>query len=267
MKKLRRLAHLLPCVCVGFVGFWLLGDVQVSEARRRHRRERKADECKPPPTIAQQDQDKAMRFYDSAVIYWESKDWDHARSDFQNAYNITKLPDFLINLALVSERQRKFNDSIGFFESYIDNCPNAADLDKVKQKIDELKIAIAIQAGEKPAGEVKGSLPPIPAIALMAGGGAFLLTGIGLGSGALAQSKQVSAPENRGQAWNSELQGVESSGQKLATSSYVLSAIGGAALAAGVVWTGVYYARGNTGLSLALVPQNNGLGALVLGRF
>ncbi|MBP6608936.1 MAG: hypothetical protein KA258_05075, partial [Deltaproteobacteria bacterium] len=77
-----------------------------------------------------------MRFYDSGVIYWESKEWDRARSDFQNAYNLTKLPDFLLNLALVSEKQRKFNDSIGYLEAYIDNCPKAADLDKARQKVD-----------------------------------------------------------------------------------------------------------------------------------
>ena len=82
----------------------------------------------------------------------------------------TKLPDLLINLALVSEKQGKLNDSIGYLEAYIENCPNAPDLDKARQKIDELKIAIAIEAGKNPTRTVKTSLPPTPAIALMATG-------------------------------------------------------------------------------------------------
>jgi len=245
----------------------LLGGEGVAEARRHKRRERRADECKTPPIVSSTDQEKAMRFYDSAVIYWESKEWDRARSDFQNAYNLTKLPDFLINLALVSEKQRKFNDSIGYLEAYIDNCQNAPDLDKARQKIDELRIAQAIEGGNNPPSTVKASLPPWPALALMGTGAGLLIMGIGFGGGAIAKSHLITNPDNRAKWWTTELQDSEASGQRMATAAYALDAIGAATLAAGVIWTGIYYAQGNTGLSLALAPRPGGAGAFVLGRF
>lgn len=265
MSRFRGIPGWARALGIGLFGLLLLGDVGNADARRRSRRERRADECKAPPVVPPQDQEKAMRFYDSALIYWESKEWDRARSDFQNAYNITKLPDFLINLALVSEKQRKFNDSIGYLEAYIDNCPNAPDLEKARQKVDELKIAIALDAGNTRT--VKASLPPTPAIALMATGAGLVIMGIGLGSAALVNAHQVSSPDNRTKWWTQDLQALETSGQRMATAAYALDAVGVAALTAGVIWTGVFYAQGNTGLSLALVPKSGGMGGFVLGRF
>ena len=51
------------------------------------------------------------------------------------------------------------------------------------------------------------------------------------------------------------------------TAAFTLDAIGVAALTAGVIWTGVYYAQGNTGLSLALAPRSGGASAVIIGRF
>ena len=224
MASVRYPTHWVCRLGLVLLGLALLLETGSAEARRK-RRQRRVDECAAPPTITQPEQDKAMRFYDSAVIYWESKDWDRARSDFQNAYNITRLPDFLINLALVAEKQRKFNDAVRFLDDYIEACPRASDLDKVEQKKAEMKISQAIEAGERPAGTVKGSLPPIPAIALMATGAALLITGVGLGSAALATSQQVGSPENRGTPWSAALQAKEVAGQRMATTSYVFDSI------------------------------------------
>lgn len=252
---------------IGMASLVFVGDAGDVEARRKSSRVRRADECKAPPVVSPQEQDKALGHYDSALTHWESKEWDRARSDFQNAYNITKLPDLLINLALVSKKQGKLNDSIGYLEAYIENCPNAPDLDKARQKIDELKIAIAIEAGKNPTRTVKASLPPTPAIALMATGAGLLIMGIGLGSAALVNSHEVSSPDNRTKWWTQDLQALETAGQRMATAAYTFDAIGVAALTAGVIWTGVFYAQGNTGLSLAIGPKSGGLGAVVLGRF
>lgn len=267
MARMRALPTWVGLLGIGVAGLLLMGDAGNAEARRHKRRERRTDECKAPPVVSPADQEKAMRFYDSAVIYWESKEWNRARSDFQNAYNISKLPDFLINLALVSEKQRKFNDSIGYLEGYIDNCPNAPDLDKARQKIEDLRIAQAIEEGKNPPRTVKASLPPWPAIALMASGAGLLIAGVGLGGGAISKSHLISDPDNRTKLWSVDLQDIETAGQRMQTAAFTLDAIGVAALTAGVIWTGVYYAQGNTGLSLALAPRSGGGSAFILGRF
>ena len=267
MARTRVLPSWVGLLGIGVASLLLIGGESDAEARRHRRRERHVDEFRTPPAVSSEDKEKAMRFYDSGVIYWESKEWDRARSDFQNAYNLTKLPDFLLNLALVSEKQRKFNDSIGYLEAYIDNCPKAADLDKARQKVDDLRIAQAIEEGKNPPRTIKASLPPWPAIALMASGAGLLIVGAGLGGGAIAQSNYVSDPVHRAKLWSVELQDAESLGLKMQTASYTLDAVGVAALAAGVIWTGVYYAQGNTGLSLAVAPNPGGAGAFVLGRF
>lgn len=267
MARMRQFPTWIGVCATGVASFLFFSDLHNAEARRHKRRERHADECKAPPAVPPAEQEKAMRFYDSAVIYWESQDWNRARSDFQNAYNISKLPDFLINLALASERQKKFNDSIGYLESYVDNCPKAADLEKVRQKIDDLRIAQAIEEGKNPPRTVKASLPPWPAMALMGSGAGLLILGIGLGGGAIVRSHEVSSIDNRTKPWSLDLQAVEKEGQRMQTAAFTLDAIGVAALAAGVIWTGVYYAQGNTGLSLALAPRSGGGSAFILGRF
>jgi hypothetical protein len=101
----------------------------------------------------------------------------------------------------------------------------------------------------------------------MATGAGLLIMGIGLGSAALVNSHEVSSPDNRTKWWTQDLQALETAGQRMATAAYTFDAIGVAALTAGVIWTGVFYAQGNTGLSLAIGPKSGGLGAVVLGRF
>ena len=38
------------------------------------------------------------------MIYYDTKDYQKAKSEFQNAYDISHLPDFLINLAQTSAK-------------------------------------------------------------------------------------------------------------------------------------------------------------------
>jgi tetratricopeptide (TPR) repeat protein len=234
-----------------------------AEARRYGRRVRRQDECRITTSPSQGDSDKAKRYYESGVIYYDTKDYAKARTEFQSAYDISKDPEFLINLSAVASKQKLYKDAIGFLEQYIDECPNAPDTFSARQRVDDLRIAEAIEEGEKPP-LVKRRRLPVPALALMGGGLGVLIVGIGLGAGALADAGQIQSPTNQNLVFDSGLQAVETRGKVLEATAITLDVVGGLAIAAGAIWTGVFYQR-RDGLTLSLAPQPGG--ALVLGRF
>src|SRR5690349_4646674 len=80
----------------------LLGDlapniVSSAEARSYKRRERQQYECRPSQEPPNADLDKARRLWESGMIYYDAKEWGKSRADFQVAYDLSHLPDFLIN--------------------------------------------------------------------------------------------------------------------------------------------------------------------------
>jgi tetratricopeptide (TPR) repeat protein len=240
----------------------LTGCVATAEARKYGRRVRAQDECKivSSPTIA--DNDRAKRYYESAVIYYDTKDYPKAREEFQKAHDISKDPEFLVNLSAVAAKQKEYQAAIKYLEQYIDECPNAPDTFSARQRVDDLKIALAIQEGEKP--RKKFHWPPTPALALMGAGLGAILIGAGLGGGALSDSARVGSLTNQNQVFNAELQQVASRGKALQGAAIFFDVVGGVALATGIIWTGVWYQR-RDGLSLSLAPQPGGI--LALGRF
>lgn len=238
----------------------LLGDAGDAEARSRRRRQREQNECRSALTLSREDQERAERHYDSGVIYFDTQDYARAKQDFEQAYEISRAPDFLVNLAIVHTKLKSYSEAIKSLEAYIAECPNAPDVPAAKTKLDDLRIAQAIQEGEKRPEPVR--LPPAGALALLGTGAGLLILGAGLGGGALSVSKSVSDPVNQGQPWDPA---VESKGRALDTAGLVFDALGLVAMAGGGVWTGVYYYQRQNSLTLTLRPTSGGL--LLLGRF
>jgi tetratricopeptide (TPR) repeat protein len=239
----------------------LLGDAADADARSRRRRQREQNECRASTPISREEQERAERHYDSGVIYFDTQDYARAKQDFEQAYEISKAPDFLVNLAIVQTKLKNYAEAIRHLEAYIAECPNAPDVPAAKLKLDDLRIAQAIQEGEKQA-EPKVRLPPVGAMALLGTGAGLLLVGVGLGGGALSVARSVSDPAKQGQPWDPA---VESKGRALDTAGLVLDTLGLVAMAAGGVWTGVYYYQRQHSLTLTLRPATGGL--LMLGRF
>ncbi len=250
------------CWAVVFSLWATAGDVAPAEARRE-RRKRNNNECKTSYKPSEADSDKAKRYYESAVIYYDTKDYVKAREEFQKAHDISKEPEFLVNLSAVASKQKEYAAAVQYLEQYIDECPNAPDAFSARQRIDDLKIAQAIKEGDKQA-QSKFHWPPTPALALMGGGLASIIIGAGLGGGALADSAQIENLKNQNMIFDAQLQGVASRGKALQGAAIFFDVIGAAALASGIIWTGVWYQR-RDGLSLSLAPQPGGL--LVLGSF
>jgi hypothetical protein len=128
-----------------------------------------------------------------------------------------------------------------------------------------MMIAQTIKEGEEPPPE-RIPPPPKPALALMGAGAGLLLIGAGLGGGAIAAAKQVGAPDAVGvvREFDENWAAIESRGRSLSAAAIALDVVGGAALAAGAIWTGLWYQQ-RDGISLTLAPRPGGI--LVLGRF
>jgi len=247
------------CALVSFsIASGWLGDLTPSsEARHRMRRERERYECRPSQEAANADLDKARRLWESGMIYYDTKDYQKAKSEFQNAYDISHLPDFLINLAQSSAKLDQPAEAIKYLETYVQECPGAPDAPLARQRIEDLRIAQAIKEGEKPP-PAPLRLPPKPALALMGTGAGLLIIGAGLGAGAIVAGKQVGDPANHNTVFNIDLQNAERRGRALEGAAIAFDVLGALALVTGVAWTGSWLYEQKTGISLALSPRFGG---------
>ena len=199
------------------------------EARKYGRRVRAKDECKSPINPSVADGEKARRYYESAIIYYDTKEYAQARREFQSAYDISRDPEFLVNLSAVASRQKQYQDAIKFLEQYIEECPNAPDTFAARSRVDDLRIAQAIQEGEKPKQKASVRLPPIPALALMGAGLGAVIIGAGLGGGALADARRLDSPSNQNRIYDSDLQNIATRGKALQNAGIVFDACGAGA--------------------------------------
>jgi tetratricopeptide (TPR) repeat protein len=250
------------------IGFWvawlsvsgcLLGAfLPDAHARAYKRREREKYECRPSQEPASADIDKAQRLWESGMIYYDAKDYQKSRADFQSAYDISHLPDFLINLAQVTAKLELFNEAIKFLEAYIQECPGAPDVPLASQRIEELRIDQGMREGEKPRPKPV-HLPPKGALALMGTGAVLLVVGLGLGGGAILAAHQVSNPANQNMFFSPALQQAEVQGQQLQNAGIACDVLGALALIPGAIWAGAWLYEQKTGMSLTLAPRMGGL--------
>lgn len=194
------------------------------------------------------------------MIYYDSKEYKKSRDDFQIAYDISHLPDFLINLAQVCAKLEQYADAIKYLENYIQECPGASDVPIARQRIDELRIAEAIKEGEKPP-STPWHLPPKPALALVGTGAALLIIGAGLGGGAIASAHKVGNSANQNLVFGADFQNAERQGKMLEGAAIAFDVLGGLVLFTGAVWTTTWFYEQKTGMSLSLSPR---LGGFVL---
>lgn len=202
---------------------------------------------------------EAKRHYDNGVAFFKAGDYAHARVELEAGYQLSKLPDFLINLCITAEKQNQPADAVTFCEQYLRSQPNAEDAPAIRARVERLRKQAAEpgtpgspdapgtpetlgapSSPGSPAPTGRGPLPK-PALALLAGGGALLIVGIGTGAGALATAKQVD-----GLAISivySDLLDLTRRGDALNTASIVFSLTGGAAVIAGAGWLGYWLAH------------------------
>lgn len=224
--------------------------------------------------------DLARRHFDSGAAYLQESDYDNALKAFQKAYELSKRPAILINIATVEERRGNLEGAITALRTYLELEPAGEHAETTKLRLQNLEKRAAEAGPPKapvppPASAQAAPPPPPPApapapqsppptdeasaadrtpayIAFGVGGAAAIgaiVTGI------LANSEYQSAKDECSPACtDSEL----SSGRTLATVSTV--ATGVAVIGAGfglVLWLSAPSADANAGKARVQV----GLGA------
>jgi tetratricopeptide (TPR) repeat protein len=198
--------------------------------------------------------DLARRHFDSGVAYLEESDYDNALKAFQKAYDLSKRPEILLNIATVHERQSDLAGAVAALKAYLDAAPQGEHVETVKLRIQNLekrlqeqgkpKADAAPPAAASPAAPASPATPaPAPAptaprhaeaepnrlpafISLGVGG---VVAGASLATGLVAKSKYDDAKQSCGHACtDSQL----SSSRTFAITSTVLT--GGAVLGVGL---------------------------------
>jgi tetratricopeptide (TPR) repeat protein len=81
----------------------------------------------------------ARRHFESGVAYLEESDYDAAITAFQKAYELSKRPEILLNLATVHERKSDFASAIAALRAYLEAAPEGEHVTIVESRIRNLE--------------------------------------------------------------------------------------------------------------------------------
>jgi hypothetical protein len=203
----------------------------------------------------------AHTHFQSGAAYLEQGDYDSSLREFQAAYDLSKRPEILINVATVNERLSHLEEAIAALDRYLAEDPNGENAETVKIRVENLRKRVAQKKAEAapppapppPPVEVKPApaapapapkMPPpdvggskTPAYILFAVGGGLaagsIVTGI-LASNEHSKAKSSCSPN----CSDSQL----STGRTLAVTSTVLT---GAAVVATAIGAVIFFGGGS----------------------
>lgn len=214
----------------------------------------------------------AKGHFDKGAALYEQGRYREAEEEFLQAYDLSRLPDLLFNLAKSAERQGRPEAARAYLERYLRERPQAPDRPQIEADIERLRRLAPPQPPSAapvttaaPAATAQPSLwsklPPWPALALGGGGVVLLVTGIALGGAALSAQGEVNGTKDGATFPRS----VDDRGRALSGAAIAFDVIGVAALGAGAVWTGLWLWQKKHPPRAALLPQGPGL--QLVGRF
>jgi tetratricopeptide (TPR) repeat protein len=102
--------------------------------------------------------DLARRHFDSGVAYLEESDYDNALKAFQKAYELSKRPEILLNIATVHERQSDLPGAVTALKAYLAAAPEGEHVETVKLRIQNLEKRLQDQDKAK----TDAAVPPRP---------------------------------------------------------------------------------------------------------
>ncbi|MES1187959.1 MAG: tetratricopeptide repeat protein [Myxococcales bacterium] len=109
--------------------------------------------------------DLARRHFDSGVAYLEESDYDNALKAFQKAYELSKRPEILLNVATVHERRSDLPAALAALKAYLEAAPQGQHAETVTLRIQNLEKRLQEQAASAPPAPVEApaAAPPPPA--------------------------------------------------------------------------------------------------------
>jgi hypothetical protein len=113
------------------------------------------------PALAQNSDEMARRHFESGVAYLEESDYENALKAFQKAYDLSKRPTILLNIATVQERRGDARGAVDALKAYVEADPAGEHVDTAKLRIQNLEKRLAEQAqSEAVAPPPAASSPP-----------------------------------------------------------------------------------------------------------
>ncbi|MEZ4226582.1 MAG: hypothetical protein R3B13_36885 [Polyangiaceae bacterium] len=90
--------------------------------------------------VAQDDPDAlARRHFESGVAYLVESDYENALKAFQKAYELSKRPDLLLNIATVHERSSRLDLAVAALEEYLKVAPESEQTETVRLRLANLQ--------------------------------------------------------------------------------------------------------------------------------
>lgn len=106
--------------------------------------------------------DLARRHFESGVAYLQEADYENALKAFEKAYELSKRPDLLLNIATVHERKGDFKAAVASLKKYLEVAPDSEQRATVEARITNLEKRAQEGTTEPPPtgpGETPGETP------------------------------------------------------------------------------------------------------------
>lgn len=238
---------------------------------------------------AAESMEDAKLHYRAGASHYEAGRYADAIREFQAAYDASKKPEILFNIARAHTRLGHDEEAIAFLKRYLEAAPDSADAASVRAEIEARERALA-ERRDKTRAEVAAELakqdaaaalreaataqrraeeekkraeqaryPKWPGYALLGGGGGVLVIGVALGAVAVSASNRVAAGSGEFSACCAADQNL---GLTAARAGLALDIVGGAMVAAGVgltIWAHRGSGRSEPGRQVRLLPAPGGL--------
>lgn len=104
--------------------------------------------------------DLARRHFESGAAYFQEGDYENALRAYQKAYELSKRPLILVNIANVHERTGQLPLAVEALRAYIAAAPDAADVETVRLRIANIEKRIAAEPA--PSASAAPSAAPVP---------------------------------------------------------------------------------------------------------
>ena len=233
-RNLRRLGALTGLV----VGAWFAfpGELRAQESAR-----------------SEAQMNEARGLYDAGAVAFSDGRFEDALSRWQEAYALSDLSAFLYNIGTAYDRLGRSAEALEHYRAYVAALPEAENLNYVMRRMTVLETQIpsanenaenedeteSVDGGETADGGASSqhgsSRVSVPAIAMVAGGGALLVAGLatGLAANGRYTTLEDGCVQGRCQAaQQGDIDGLK----RLALSTDILLSVGVVATLAGVLW-------------------------------
>ena len=104
----------------------------------------------------------ARRHFDSGAAYLQESDYENALKAFEKAFELSKRPAILLNIATVEERRGNLDGAIAALKKYLELEPQGEHVETTKLRLQNLEKRASEQAALPPPPAPVAATPPPP---------------------------------------------------------------------------------------------------------